>query len=145
MERDEDGTRIWFQCTEGGPRRHGQLWCYRPPAMSGRAGEGGRLGTLELFLEPQRASIMDQGDNLALAPNGDLLVCEDNYARQRVLGVTPDGGVYTVARNPRGDSEFAGATFAPGGRVLYVNLQVPGLTLAITGPWEQRSAARAAS
>ena len=31
--------------------------------------------------------------------------------------------------------EFAGATFSPDGRILFVNMQNPGLTLAITGPW----------
>ena len=49
----------------------------------------------------------------------------------------------TVLSDPRngfhGDyrtDEFAGATFSPDGRWLFVNLQTPGLTLAITGPWE---------
>lgn len=35
-----------------------------------------------------------------------------------------------------GHSEFSGATFSPDGRWLFVNLQYPGITLAITGPWE---------
>jgi len=34
------------------------------------------------------------------------------------------------------DSEFAGATFSPDGRTLFVNMQNgPGLTYAILGPW----------
>ena len=36
------------------------------------------------------------------------------------------------------DSEFAGATFSPDGQVLFVNIQHPGHTLAIYGPWDQR-------
>ena len=32
--------------------------------------------------------------------------------------------------------EWAGATFSPDGQWLFVNIQTPGLTLAITGPWE---------
>jgi len=36
-----------------------------------------------------------------------------------------------------GHSEFAGATWSPDGRWLFVNLQYPGITLAITGPWEE--------
>ncbi|MFM1889879.1 MAG: hypothetical protein RLZZ565_636, partial [Planctomycetota bacterium] len=36
-------------------------------------------------------------------------------------------------------SEFAGATFSPDGRVLYVNLQRPGLTFAVRGPWSRRA------
>jgi secreted PhoX family phosphatase len=34
-------------------------------------------------------------------------------------------------------SEFTGPTFSADGRVLYVNIQDPGLTLAITGPWSK--------
>lgn len=139
VDRDAAGTRIWLQCTQGGARGHGQLWCYRPSTLEGQVGEASSPGTMELFLEPVRASLMDQGDNLALTPYGDVVLCEESSRRQRVLGITREGGVYTVASNPRGDSEFAGATFAPGGRVMYLNLQVPGLTLAIVGPWERRS------
>ena len=32
-------------------------------------------------------------------------------------------------------SEFAGACFDPTGRYLFVNIQTPGVTFAITGPW----------
>ena len=34
-----------------------------------------------------------------------------------------------------GNSEFAGAVFSPDGEVLFVNIQYPGITLAIRGPW----------
>ena len=33
-------------------------------------------------------------------------------------------------------SEFAGATFSPDGRWLFFNIQTPGITFALTGPWE---------
>lgn len=36
-----------------------------------------------------------------------------------------------------GRSETAGPCFSPDGKWLFVNLQYPGLTLAITGPWER--------
>jgi len=32
--------------------------------------------------------------------------------------------------------EFAGSIFSPDGSILFVNIQLPGLTLAITGPWQ---------
>jgi uncharacterized protein len=32
-------------------------------------------------------------------------------------------------------SEFAGATYSPDGRWLFLNIQSPGITFAITGPW----------
>ena len=34
-----------------------------------------------------------------------------------------------------GASEFAGPRFSPDGKWLFVNIQVPGITFAITGPW----------
>ena len=37
--------------------------------------------------------------------------------------------------NALNDQEFAGATFSPDGRTLFVNIQDPGLTYAIWGPW----------
>jgi secreted PhoX family phosphatase len=131
---------VWFKCTAGGPSGLGQIWCYRPSPGEGSDAERRQPGTLELFLEPGTSALMNQGDNLALAPGGDLLVCEDNATDQRIRGVTRDGGVYAVARNPRSNSEFAGATFSPDGKVLYVNLQLPGLTFAIRGPWGRRLA-----
>jgi secreted PhoX family phosphatase len=32
-------------------------------------------------------------------------------------------------------SEWAGACYSPDGRWLFVNIQTPGVTFAITGPW----------
>ena len=40
---------------------------------------------------------------------------------------------------PAGDyrgAEWAGATFSPDGTTLYANIQTPGVTFAITGPWD---------
>ena len=57
-----------------------------------------------------------------------------NYLR----GLTPDGEIFDFARNvtPGFEShEFAGATFSPDGETLFVNMQRPGLTLAVWGPW----------
>jgi secreted PhoX family phosphatase len=34
-------------------------------------------------------------------------------------------------------SEFAGVAFAPRGDYLFVNIQNPGVTFAIEGPWER--------
>jgi secreted PhoX family phosphatase len=33
--------------------------------------------------------------------------------------------------------EFAGVTFSPDGETLFVNVQIPGLTFAIWGPWDR--------
>jgi secreted PhoX family phosphatase len=52
--------------------------------------------------------------------------------------VTPDGGLYRFARNAFNQREFAGACFDSHGRTLFVNIQEPGLTFAIWGPWNRR-------
>lgn len=131
-------TCIWIVSTAGGPEALGQLWCYRPAGDEGGAGERRDPGTLELALEPRNAEWLRNGDNLTLAPFGDLLVCENNDVAQHIVGVTASGGMYRLAANPRRDAEFAGATFSPDGGTLFVNLQQPGLTFAIKGPWHTR-------
>jgi secreted PhoX family phosphatase len=76
-------------------------------------------------------------DNVTIAPWGDLLLCEDGPEENRVVGVTPQGQLYLFARNAMNDSEFAGGTFSPDGSTFFVNIQNPGMTLAITGPWRR--------
>ncbi len=96
----------------------------------------GLRGTLDLFVESRDADLLDYGDNLTVAPNGHLIVCEDragnkiNYLR----GVTPEGKIYTIARL-NADTELAGVCFSPDGEVMFVNAYSPGKTLAIRGPW----------
>jgi secreted PhoX family phosphatase len=69
-----------------------------------------------------------------------VLVCEDEVTKgdgvHHLLGVTPDGKCYRLGRNVMNGSEVAGATFSPDGSTLFMNIQTPGLTLAITGPWK---------
>lgn len=133
-DEDEPGE-IYFACTSGGAKRIGQIWKYTPSRYEGTAQEGAEPGTLELFLEPNDSRLVENADNLTAAPWGDLVVCEDRQGDDvRLVGVTPDGQCYTLARNHvRG--EFAGVTFSPDGSTLFVNLQTAGMTLAITGPW----------
>ncbi|NIW86845.1 MAG: DUF839 domain-containing protein [Gammaproteobacteria bacterium] len=140
VERDTQSgaTTIWFVCTAGGRNARGQLWRYQPGAGEGTARE--TPGRIELFLEPNDGALLNHGDNVTVAPNGDLAVCEDNSSRQRLIGITAEGGVYRLAANARGGSELAGATFSPDASTLFVNLQQLGLTLAVTGPWERRRA-----
>jgi len=127
---------VYFACTSGGMNARGQIWRYRPSPMEGLPGELDAPGVLELFIEPNDAGLIDNADNLTLAPWGDLIVCEDGTPEQFLVGVTPQGKIYKFARNAKDGSEFAGATFSPDGSTLFVNLQEAGLTLAITGPWK---------
>lgn len=129
---------VYFACTNGGEARKGQIWKYEPSSSEARSGETTDPGRLTLFIEPNDGAIIDNADNLTVAPWGDLIVCEDGSGDQFLVGVTPDGALYRFARNASGDSELAGATFSPDGTTLFVNIQREGLTLAITGPWRSR-------
>jgi hypothetical protein len=51
------------------------------------------------------------------------------------VGIRPDGNQYAIADNAYSNAEMAGACFSPDGKVLFVNIQYPGMTFAITGPW----------
>ncbi len=132
---------IYFACTSGGRAHRGQIWRYVPSAHEGTPEEDAAPGSLELFVEPNDSGLIDNADNLTVAPWGDLVVCEDGSGDQFVVGITPQGGIYQIARNATGESELAGACFSPDGSTLFVNIQHLNLTLAITGPWDRRVAA----
>jgi len=128
-------TEIYISCTAGGPIRLGQVFRYRPSAGEGNPNETSAPGTIELFVETDDDNILKNCDNVAVAPWGDVILCEDgyDYQAQYLRGVTPDGALYTIAGNAK--SEFCGACFSPEGAVLFVNIQTPGVTFAIRGPW----------
>lgn len=129
----------WFTCTNSGPGKHGQILRYRPSPHEGEPREVDSPGTVELFLEPTDDKVMDYPDNLTVAPNGHLMVCEDRYSdtlRNHLKGVTPEGKVYTLARNVyRDNAELAGVCFSPDGGTMFVNIYWPGITVAVQGPW----------
>ena len=126
---------VYFACTNGGVERVGQIWRYVPSEYEATDREGEAPGRLELFVEPNDRTVVEHADNLTVSPWGDLVVCEDGPDDQFLLGVTPEGQIYRLGRNAMNSSEFAGATFSPDGSTLFVNIQWPGLTLAITGGW----------
>jgi secreted PhoX family phosphatase len=66
-----------------------------------------------------------------------LILCEDGGGEQFLRGLTQQGEIFDFALNVLNGSEFAGATFSPDGETLFVNIQTPGITLAIWGPWER--------
>lgn len=128
----------YFACTNGGTAQLGQLWRYMPsanenaPATKGLNTPG---GTLELFIEPNDARVVRNADNITVAPNGDLFVCEDTKGDNRILRVTPDGQVSDFALNRLSGSELAGVCFSPDNSTMFVNIQHDHLTLAIRGPF----------
>lgn len=128
---------VYFACTNGGKENNGQIFRYVPSKDEGTTQEKDSPGTLELFIESMDSDLMQFADNLTVAPWGDVVVAEDK-STPRLVGITPEGEMYHIAKNIGYHSEFAGVCFSPSGETLFVNLQGPGLTVAIQGPWENR-------
>ncbi len=119
---------LYFACTSGGAAKLGQVFRLVPGQYSDR---------LQLFFESTDKNQFNSGDNLTVAPDGQLVICEDQYSAitdNYIRGLTVEGLPYPIARS-RLQTEFAGGCFSPDGRVLFVNLYSPARTLAITGPW----------
>jgi len=134
------GDHFAFTCTLGGPARLGQIFSYTPSPFEGIAQESESPGQLTLIAEADRNTLFNNCDNLTMAPWGDLIVCEDtedNSNHCALVGVRPDGSQYLLANNAYSDSELAGVCFSPDGETMFVNIQYPGMTVAITGPWPE--------
>ncbi|WP_309386378.1 alkaline phosphatase PhoX [Cerasicoccus frondis] len=121
---------MYFACTTGGPQMFGQIFRLKP-------GHEQQPDQLELFIESHNSELMQNADNLVVAPWGDVLICEDSNApHKRLVGVTPQGEIYHLAKCVYSSSEIAGACFSPDGKTLFFNIQnYPGMTIAVTGPW----------
>lgn len=141
---------IYFTDTSAGAAGEGVVWAYRP--SEDREG-GGQLTAL--FVSQTRVA-GNNPDNITVSPDGTILFCEDGGGEAlRLMGVTPQGESYVFGVNnvmleeadltrisrteiAPGDytgREWAGATFSPDGNTLFVNIQTPGITFAITGPF----------
>jgi secreted PhoX family phosphatase len=125
-----------FVCsTSGGDAGLGQIFKLSLSA----SGDDDRLA---LFFESVSHHQFNFGDNLTVAPNGHLVVCEDQYTASvdnHLRGITADGYAYPIARLNL-QTELAGACFSPDGKTLFVNVYAPTKTLAIIGPWDQFNA-----
>lgn len=131
-------NELYFVCTNGGSKTYGQIFKYTPSKYEGKPEEKNNPGKLELFMEPNNTDIFQYCDNLTVAPWGDVVICEDKNDA-RIIGITPQGKSYVIAQNiGYRKSEFAGPVFSPSGKTLFINIQSPGVTLAITGPWNKR-------
>ncbi|TDD22926.1 DUF839 domain-containing protein [Kribbella turkmenica] len=102
-----------------------QLVTYFPESAAADQGSGARYDDYNF----------DSPDNVTVTPWGSLVLAEDGNASSHVLSSTPGGPTYAIARNMLNDSEFTGPAFSADGRILFVNLQSPGITFAISGPW----------
>ena len=130
-------NEMYFCCTSGGEKKLGQVMRYVPTPSDNPQSNQYQKGTLTLFIESPDKATFNYGDNITIAPNGHLLVCEDQYSdvvNNHLKGITPKGEIYDFAK-VRWQTEPAGACFSPDGSVLFVNLYSPTATLAIKGPW----------
>ncbi len=129
------GDDFFITATTGGAASLGQVFRYSASAFEGTERESDVPGQLTLVAESSSDSLLRHADNIISAPWGDLLICEDTATQCGLVGIDPDGNQYALADNAYTDSELAGVCFSPDGQTLFVNIQYPGMTLAITGPW----------
>jgi secreted PhoX family phosphatase len=129
----------------------GQIWRYTPSRSL-------KHGTLELLFESNDRKVLDQPDSVCVSPRGGLVLCEDGDGEELNRGtnylrcLTPKGSIETFARNQTpldlhrwegekkgtiGRSEWSGACYSPDGKWMFVHIQIPGVSYAITGPWER--------
>lgn len=130
--------RVYFVSTSGGNVGQGQVFEFDP--LTDR---------VRLLFESPSAEVCNAPDNMCVSPRGGLVLCEDGSGAEFVHGLTTDGEIFKFAQNNvdlrttpvngfaadyRG-SEFAGACYSPDGKWLFFNIQSPGITFALTGPW----------
>lgn len=130
----EEGGEAGADRGRAEPVHNGQVWFYDPAAET---------VTLTVLFgvreDPDLEMRFERPDNITISPQGGLILAEDGDGTSHLVGMTERGRAYALARNDLDDSEFCGPVFSQDGRHLFVNIQQPGLTLAITGPWARPS------
>jgi secreted PhoX family phosphatase len=129
--------KIYIVSTDGG-RGQGQIWVYDPGAE-----------TIALLFQSPGKDVLNKPDHITVSPRGGLVVCEDGGGDEFLQGLTVDGQIFRFAQNAvrlRGErnglsgdftgSEWAGPCYSPDGKWLFANIYDPGITVAITGPWQ---------
>jgi uncharacterized protein len=137
---------VYIVSTSGGPAGLGQVFEYNP-----------RNGRLRILFASPGEDVLSNPDNIGVSPRGGIVLCEDGSGVQFMHGLTTDGEIFPFAQNnvilPDGvrgrpaiapgdysTREWAGSTFEPRrGEWLFANIQTPGITFAITGPWRNGS------
>ena len=134
-------------------RGHGSVWAFDPVR-----------NLLTCIYTSTESVAGNNPDNITVSPRGGIVLCEDGGGvedefgfGERLLGLSPNGAPYILAKNNivleaadiaragknakfiapndyRG-MEWCGANFNSSGDTLYVNIQTPGITFAIRGPW----------
>jgi secreted PhoX family phosphatase len=137
--------RVYFTSKLGGKAMAGYIYEYDPAREK-----------IWLVYESADHALFSGPDNVVVSPRGSLVICEDRLTRQKaaqnVAGLTRKGELFRFCQiNPdlKGShgghdlaltalsSEWAGATFSEDGEWMFINIYNPGVTLAVTGPWQE--------
>jgi secreted PhoX family phosphatase len=147
---------VYFTDTTGGAAGSGVVWALAP-------GDDETPDVLRCVYVSAGQHEADRVDNLCVGPRGGMVMCEDGGGERgllslqrgnRLIGLDARSLAFAFAENnmiiesrmPRrpwiatGDfrgSEFAGVCYAPRGDRMFVNVQTPGVTFEIFGPWER--------
>ena len=124
---------------DGSAAQHdGQVWFLDPLA-----------DTIELKLHfaytPRDQDTDPDGpDNITVSAYGGVIIAEDGDGKQHLVGATESGEAFFFARNEHpDDSEFAGPTFSHDKKILFANIQAPGLRVRDPGPVQEAALLRA--
>jgi secreted PhoX family phosphatase len=133
-----DDRRIYIVSTDGGIGQ-GQIWVYDPAAE-----------TIALLFQSPGKHVLNRPDHITVSPRGGIVLCEDGGGDEYLHGLTVEGQIFRFAKNNvtlRGErnghsgdyrgAEWAGPCYSPDGQWLFANIFDPGITVAITGPWER--------
>lgn len=135
--------RVFFTSKRGGGAGAGYVFEYVPGNE-----------TIRIAYESPGHRYMSGPDNIDVSPRGNLVICEDRVAGgttgQCIAGMNRAGELHKFClTNPAIDGEWAGfdlgstaresewcgVCFSADGQWMFANLQKPGITMAITGPW----------
>jgi len=135
---------IYFTSKTGGRNKAGQIFCLND-----------REGILQLIFESNGLRGFSGPDNIIVSPRGSLMICEDRQGlfknAQRIAGLDSSGQLFEFCQtNPELQggyggfdlaktaltSEWSGVCFSADGQWMFANLQRPGISFAITGPWQ---------
>jgi secreted PhoX family phosphatase len=139
-----DDGRVYFTSKVGGRAMAGCVFEYHPAWEK-----------IWLVYESPGYDLFSGPDNLVVSPRGSLVICEDRLNKEKtgqsIAGLTREGELFHFCQvNPdlKGEyngidladtarvSEWAGATFSTDGEWMFANIYEAGLTVAITGPWQ---------
>ena len=119
-----DYGRLVFTASKGGAAGKGQLFELK---------ESDTSSELKLLAAADDSTQLHHPDNIVIAPDGSIFFAEDNKGDCLIQRLTSNGDFEPIARNRERGEEIAGVCFSPDGKVLFANIQEPGITVAISG------------